>query len=838
MSERWLERQALQNASMVRRTRQGWRLLCIIGVLCCLVFWFDVGISHAAELQQQTVGVDLTVGSDQGFCATTDAIAVLANTPIYFCISLINQSQSPLTRHTIAVPQLSLQETFTTTLQPGEQLNLTTGILRELGGSTALETTVFDATSQVGQTIVYSATVTSLGGGIEYENSATASVVYGQVGFGLRQTVGTNATNCATTTSNIAVPSGTAVYFCLQITEAAIANQLEIEEYSVSAPELGVSRVLTTPLATNPFFIGDATVTAPFTSNVTVIGRTAAGVTVSESAVARVVPGNSALQAQYTVGIEPDECATTTTRTVTTGTMLYYCIQLTNTGSLPLVRHAYTTTVNQQTKASDIFTQTVMPGATVRLTQAMNSGLAYAVSTGETSQLAVTSYTQDEIPAAAEASTTVSIGSVAFTFNKYARTDPTGCVNTAPLEILTTQNFYYCVVIRNTGAVPLTNFTVTEPTYNINFSFDYTLGVNEVITLTNTTLPNYNLGQNLGPFIATGSIIPSMTIIAGTRSGASTTFSQSFQINARAPTTTPSPVPTSTYTPIPTATPTLTPSLTPLPTPTPTNVVPSILPTPTDPTSLNSITSPGSTGQEGGFVSPLETPPISPLETPTEPVDFFATEAAATLEAANAATATDVALTAIAASVQAGTATAEAFAFAATETALAMQPTVTETAVPTATPSDTPSPTPTAELAAVVLTAPAETLTTAPSAGTTGTNADYLSVLLMSFATSTVTLGWIWFLVGSVIFFAVAGMFAGLSFRQREDERYQMAESPFAAQDELALFDDWSADDGMVGMGMNDADVLDTAGGTSNHKSPSAQSMDPTDDDFWPASLR
>ena len=55
-------------------------------------------------------------------------------------------------------------------------------------------------------------------------------------------------------------------------------------------------------------------------------------------------------------------------------------------------------------------------------------------------------------------------------------------------------------------------------------------------------------------------------------------------------------------------------------------------------------------------------------------------------------------------------------------------------------------------------------------------------------AVSTATLGWIWFLVGSIIFFAVAGIFAGLTFRQQERHRYETAaeEEPLPLLDEPA----------------------------------------------------
>ena len=49
--------------------------------------------------------------------------------------------------------------------------------------------------------------------------------------------------------------------------------------------------------------------------------------------------------------------------------------------------------------------------------------------------------------------------------------------------------------------------------------------------------------------------------------------------------------------------------------------------------------------------------------------------------------------------------------------------------------------------------------------------------------------GFIWFMVGTVIFFVVAGTIAGLSFRQQAEERYDL--TPVANQRRTDEADDW-----------------------------------------------
>jgi hypothetical protein len=112
------------------------------------------------------------------------------------------------------------------------------------------------------------------------------------------------------------------------------------------------------------------------------------------------------------------------------------------------------------------------------------------------------------------------------------------------------------------------------------------------------------------------------------------------------------------------------------------------------------------------------------------------------------------------------TMTADA-ALTATAIATLFTPTATftETPFPTYTPTETASPTPT----------PTATATQRPIAPPTATMAaDNGAIFGSAFERILAAAGWVWFLVGVLVFFTVAGVMVGLGFRQQERQRYTL----------------------------------------------------------------
>ena len=107
------------------------------------------------------------------------------------------------------------------------------------------------------------------------------------------------------------------------------------------------------------------------------------------------------------------------------------------------------------------------------------------------------------------------------------------------------------------------------------------------------------------------------------------------------------------------------------------------------------------------------------------------------------------------------------------------EPTATSTPLPTFTPTQvvvvqataTPEPTATIEEAAMIIppTAgpqrPFNTPTPAPTP-------DYLLMAAEAFDKTLLAATWVWFMAGSLVFFAIAGVLAGLAFWRGERDRY------------------------------------------------------------------
>jgi len=803
--------------------------------------------ARAETAQDQEIEVIHTVGTEEGFCATTETIAVPAGTAVHYCFTIVNSNPVTLTNFQFSMPLLGISNTFQSVIPPGEKLAVTTGYLASVG--------LFlnpGLTSQINAPVNNTVTVygkTQDEDEYKYMGQGIARVLVGEAQTTVRQTVGTIAESCADTTG-IAVASGTTVYYCLTI---ATTGTLDFVRHEVRAPQLGATFVYTpaNPSADSQQITAqrvrddyppnrlEKEITASFSNRITVTSYTSDGIVAESGATAVAVVGSASAALTYTVGTVADTCATSNTVTVTTNGTAYYCIRLKNTGTLPFTHFTIDAPqLNLQTN----FTRTLGVGETIVLTRSFNAQLAKVVTAGETNMITVDAYTTEGIRTRSQGTANVSVGSLVISVAKYARSTPEGCVTTSPLTIATNTQFYYCVVITNTGSAPIERFRIAEPApTNIDFSFDYRLEAGQKITLTNTFLANtLQIGSYLGPFLTTTNINPSLTVTAFSANGTTVPGTSNFPINIFVPTNTPVPTLTPsltwtpTLTPIPTTTPTVPPS------PTPTNVVISALPSATSVLGLDTVSTPlagPETATPPGFVpeSPLQD---SALATPTPTIDFFATEAASTAIAITAAAVTVAAQTAEADATQSIIALTQQAPPPATAT-----PIPTETPVPTASPTETPPP-------AIGAGFPGGTV--ADAGGSFGgprgqvtlgnTNGDYLSLVAATLATSTATLGWLWFLVGSIIFFAVAGMFAGLSFRQQERRRYRMVDDfvPTDAEGELPFDEDlFGATDDFTTPWDNTATAEEAPHERwqPGNEATSSQNPDASDDDYWPASL-
>jgi hypothetical protein len=61
---------------------------------------------------------------------------------------------------------------------------------------------------------------------------------------------------------------------------------------------------------------------------------------------------------------------------------------------------------------------------------------------------------------------------------------------------------------------------------------------------------------------------------------------------------------------------------------------------------------------------------------------------------------------------------------------------------------------------------------------------DFVMAAARTFDVAVTTMGWLWFLVGSLVFFVTAGIVAGLFFHQSEVSRYELVEPEYWLEEE------------------------------------------------------
>lgn len=758
---------------------------------------------------QAAIELTQTVGTSVGICSSTNAVAVTSGS-VYFCVTLLNSGTVPLSQHRLTLGTKTI--TFTQALNPGQQIQLTSNILSSFGkdGNTLVQTVSGTAGTVLTSTVIM--TSTNAQADVVATGQATARVVIGRAELAVTKTVG--LTDACSTTKGIAVDTNATVKYCVTIRNT---GTLTLTNHRLVDPQLNVdvSFPLKFPVGATLVITDGAlqkydssqhlnlVVTNDVTNTATVTSTTVEGASVSASAKAVAAVGKTSSAITYTVGLE-DGCATSTQMPFISNRTLYYCLKLTNNGTMPLEAH----TVRWQSSlttalVNTTITQTVQPGQSLIITHSRISQFAQAnVSANATNVFTVTSTNHRGMVITSVARGAVTVGAQTLLVTKYATTDKNGCVASSPLTITSDQEFYYCVVITNTGQVPLVRHAFVEGSpINISGVFSYTLAPGQKMTLTNQFLDSVGLSTRLGPFKTSSSYFGTFNVSATSANNIQVYQSAATQINVS--------VPTVTSTPVPTAIPTFTPSLTPIqspsptftPTPTPTPVVLSFQATPTQPFSVNAITTP-----TPGVIPGAVPPAVDQFGQPIPPtIDPFAQQI-------SPLPTVDVASTVFALTVEA----------AATQTAFALiPPPVVDTPIAppiVQTPLDTPLPTFTVE------TTPTPTLVPLILTPLPSPEADlgYLAVISQVFQVSTATLGWLWFVVGSLIFFVTAGMFAGLGLRYRGRQGvYEMDERATTPDEDMRL--------------------EPSTNQSFSIQSPTASSPKPAtpeDDDYWPASLR
>jgi hypothetical protein len=622
-------------------------------------------------------------------------------------------------------------------------------------------------------------------GNFQEGDGATGEVMQAeQISLTVAATVGLAQNECAST-RRVRVFPDTRVYYCYQ---AENTGTITLERHTISDTLVG--RIWDDrpeelrPGETLEMVRDRITVAESQRVDVTWTASTdepAQSITAVSEALVDVI--RPAFEITKTVGMSPTACATENRVLIPPGGDAQYCLIIANTGEITFTGHhledgdlgvsgrfAYTLGPSQRLTITEASLEDLgIEGSLVRsgVTQTLTNTAAYSATTidgyargdGNITSVTVTD----------TATATVALAQAQVVFTKTIGTQESVCADTINLSVADPNTWlYYCAILHNTGDITVTRHALAEPGLGLNATFTHTLAPNDIYTITNDIL-DAELGQSrsFGPYTLyygndltlnftmfyTGNASaqggwPAYTTTASANAFAglnvtqtpTPTYTPTRSSSGSSPTNTPWPTSTPTWTPIPPA---------PTPTPTDTPPFPTVTPTPT----------------RSYAISLLETPTsiaLSPLD--------------ASLEAAAAQATLDAQST-----------------LSALETAAALSP--------LATPSETPTPPPSPLLAAAD-TPPAEeriimVTNTPPPPGalaqrpielpTPTPTPDVLLFAALAVDKTLLAAAWIWFALGSLVFFAVAGLVAGLSFRQAERRRFDLLKTDAATLDDAGL---------------------------------------------------
>jgi hypothetical protein len=169
-----------------------------------------------------------------------------------------------------------------------------------------------------------------------------------------------------------------------------------------------------------------------------------------------------------TIGIEPDECATTHNLYAPQPVTAYYCYTASNSGNIPLSLHDL-----EDSYFGPIFTAfplMLAPGASIDTVSAGRS-LSATVSASRVTTATWTAYNVGLTDVVSDSDTAaVIIGTPGLTFQATVGTSAAGCAGQSQLVVPIGTAVHYCYQVTNTGEVPLEMHNLSESAYGLIFS--------------------------------------------------------------------------------------------------------------------------------------------------------------------------------------------------------------------------------------------------------------------------------------------------------------------------------------------------------------------------------
>ena len=644
------------------------------------------------------------------------------------------------------------------------------------------------------------------------------------VGLAITATVGRDPNGCSTFRT-VEVLANTTVYYCYTLRHTGgtddpaltvhdVRTSRRVNRTDLSLPVTPGATVAVTQGFRDGFNFLTDTTNVDVANVVTWTARTNSGSQFTATSISHINVVTPALNVVTTVGQDRASCPSAGTLRVPSGQNVAFCVRVQNQGDITFTNHILTGT---QPTINATFAYSLAPGASVEIYPDVLDNFG---SSGSLEQNNVTGPFDNRVTYTARTATglsvtkvstaSVDVGNTTVRFTKTVSTKPEDCSGNANVTVPPGTRVYYCAIIINTGVVPLTQHQLTEQHLSIDVKFEYDLQPEQTLTVTNDFLARHNEPIVFGPF----EINPIYGNVINNTMTYSATSSDGLQVSASAastaqypptptPTRTDEPDPTSTNTPPPTGTPTSTSiPVPPTETHTPTFTPETPSPTPTHSYAISSLATPTPRAQSSTMQQGM----------PQQDFGQQPTQAVAQLPAQEPAlaTATQLAIDATATTIALeATATQAILDSAATATFQASSPLATPTlpfpdggeaglptgeGVPggmmaTETVSVLASETP--EVVVLVVTnTPDPALALLPDGQrpivypTPTATADYVMAAARTVDTAVTTFGWLWFLVGSLIFFVTAGIVAGFFFRQAEVNRYELVDPDFWLEEE------------------------------------------------------
>lgn len=165
-------------------------------------------------------------------------------------------------------------------------------------------------------------------------------------------------------------------------------------------------------------------------------------------------PNGPNIKFNVSVGRDANACATQDSLTVATGTQVFYCYEVENTGDVTLARH--TLVDDQLGTLLNNFAYDLLPGASVFITASL-------MITGTLANVASwTAFTEGGTPVNELDSALVTVVDAGISLNKTVGTDTLSCAATDSIIVPVGTKVTYCYTVTNTGTENLVTHTLVD----------------------------------------------------------------------------------------------------------------------------------------------------------------------------------------------------------------------------------------------------------------------------------------------------------------------------------------------------------------------------------------